>query len=257
VYVNPSKTDRAKIDRSIVFELCAETVEACMAAQDGAADRIELCSALSEDGLTPSYGLVRVALDRCNVPIHVLLRPRGGDFFYSDAEYSVIREDLLHLRDTGVSGFVLGFLHADKTVDKERTRALVELASPLQVTFHRAFDSTPSLEQALEDVIATGCHRVLTSGGEADVVAGAPMLTKLVKQAAGRIHIAAGGGLRLEDAAWLAHTTQVKHFHGSLRYTEQRPVFAGVDADAEESTRIRSTVQGKDIRNLIEALRHG
>lgn len=251
------RPNQASIERPIIFELCAETVEACMAAQDGAADRIELCSALSEDGLTPSYGLVRVALNHCNVPIHVLLRPRGGDFLYSDAEYAVIREDLLHLRESGVSGFVLGFLHADKTVDMERTRALVELAAPLEVTFHRAFDSTPSLEQALEEVIATGCHRVLTSGGEVDVMVGASMLAKLVKQAAGRINIAAGGGLRLEDAARLARITHARHFHGSLRYTEQRPVLAGADSKPEESTRGRSTVQGKDIRILIEALRHG
>lgn len=251
------RVSHTKVDRPIVFELCAETVEACIAAQEGAADRIELCSALSEDGLTPSYGLVRVALDRCNVPIHVLLRPRAGDFFYSDAEYAVIREDLLHLRDTGVSGFVLGFLRADKTVDMERTRALVELAAPLEVTFHRAFDSTPSMEQALEDVVATGCHRVLTSGGKPDVMTGAAELAKLVKQAAGRIEIAAGGGLRLEDAAELARTTHAKHFHGSLRYTEEHTVLCAADGESDENARGRVTVQAKDIRTLIDALRHG
>ena len=203
--------------RKIVFELCAESIQACLAAREGGANRIELCSALSEGGLTPSHGLIRAAILRSELPVHVLLRPRGGDFLYSEDEFKLMWEDLLHARTLGAAGFVLGILRADGTVDIERTRELVELAAPLEVTFHRAFDYTCSLAQALEDVLLTGCKRILTSGGEPDVLAGAGKLTELVKQASGRIEIAVGGGLRVKDATALAQATGANHFHGSLR----------------------------------------
>src|SRR6185437_10815433 len=164
--------------REIVFELCAESIDACLVARDGGANRIELCSALSEGGLTPSHGLIREAVDRSGLPVHVLLRPRGGDFVYTDAEFEVMREDLKHLRLLGASGVVLGVLHEDGTVDVERTRELVEMAGPLEVTFNRAFDHVVSLEDALENIIALGCQRVLTSGGERDVVSGGKSLAR-------------------------------------------------------------------------------
>jgi copper homeostasis protein len=131
-----------------------------------------------------------------------------------------MREDILHMKDLGVAGVVLGVLHPDGSVDVAVTKELVELASPMQATFHRAFDSAPSLSQALEDVIATGCDRVLTSGGEDDVNTGAASLAALVEQAAGRIEIAVGGGLRLVDAARLANFIGARHFHASLRQRE-------------------------------------
>jgi copper homeostasis protein len=206
--------------RKIIFELCAESIQACLAAREGGADRIELCTALSEGGLTPSHGLTRAAVLRSGLPVHVLLRPRSGDFLYTDDEFALMCEDLLHARALGASGFVLGILRADGTVDMERTRELVDLAAPLEITFHRAFDYTVSLDQALEDVIDTGCRRILTSGGERDVLAGADRLAQLVQLAGGRIEIAAGGGLRIKDAATLARTTLAVHFHGSLRRSE-------------------------------------
>lgn len=203
--------------RDVVFELCAESVEACVAANDGGADRIELCSALSEGGLTPSHGLLREVLRLSEVPVHTMLRPRAGDFVYSETEFDILCTDLIHARELGVSGFVLGILLADGSVDVERTRQLVMLAAPYEVTFHRAFDDTPDIPQALADVVACGCRRLLTSGGKADVVAGAETLAGLVKQANGRLQIAVGGGLRLENASQLAQTTGAMHFHGSLR----------------------------------------
>jgi copper homeostasis protein len=245
--------------RNIVFELCAQSVEACVVARDSGADRIELCSAMSEDGLTPSHGLTRVAIQSSGLPVYPLLRPRGGDFLYSDSEFAVIQEDLLHLRSLGVSGFALGLLQADGAVDVARTRELVEMAGPLEVTFHRAFDYTASLEQALEDVIATGCKRVLTSGGEADVVAGVDSLARLVRQAAGRIEIAVGGGLRLEESAEIARVTGARHFHGSLRRTEassmryiRQSMLQHID---EPAYTVRTVVEADDVRSLIESLR--
>ncbi|GGH10108.1 hypothetical protein GCM10011586_28300 [Silvibacterium dinghuense] len=244
--------------QEIVFELCAESVEACVAGEAGGADRIELCTALVEDGLTPSHGLVRVALERCNLPIHILVRPRAGDFVYSEAEFVTMKEDIAHFKQMGVAGFVIGVLHADGTVDRERTRELVELAAPFEVTFHRAFDVTPSLEQALEDVIAIGCKRVLTSAGAPDVVTGAPMLATLVEQAAGRTEIALGGGLRIEDAEWLVRVTKARHYHGSLRQSEPAPVLAVGDEgmEAVASRRGRSIVNPKDVQTMVAKLRN-
>lgn len=206
--------------RKIIFEVCAETMEACIAARSGGADRIELCSALSEGGLTPSHGFLREAVAQSGLPIHAMVRPRGGSFIYTDAEVEIMRHDIVHMKGLGVAGVVLGLLHPDGSVDVAVTKELVELASPMQATFHRAFDSAPSLSQALEDVIATGCDRVLTSGGEDDVNAGAVSLAALVEQAAGRIEIAVGGGLRLADAARLASFIGARHFHASLRQRE-------------------------------------
>jgi copper homeostasis protein len=245
--------------RKIIFELCAESIQACLAAREGGADRIELCTALSEGGLTPSHGLTRAAVLRSGLPVHVLLRPRGGDFLYTEDEFVLMREDLLHARTLGASGFVLGILCADGTVDIERTRELVDLAAPLEITFHRAFDYTVSLDQALEDVIATGCKRVLTSGGERDVLAGADRLARLVELAAGRIEIAAGGGLRIKDAAALARATRASHFHGSLRRSEASRMqhesqWVLEDADQFDGAS-RFVVDADDVRAMIGSLR--
>jgi copper homeostasis protein len=166
-----------------------------------------------------------------------------------------MREDLLHARALGASGFALGILHVDGTVDFERTRELVQLADPLEVTFHRAFDLTRSLDEALEGVVATGCRRVLTSGGERDVVAGSDSLARLVERAAGRVDIAAGGGLRLDNAASVARaTTQVRHFHGSVRRKAATVVSA---SGLAQSFTNEYVVESGDIRAIIAALHEG
>ncbi|HZY64064.1 MAG TPA: copper homeostasis protein CutC [Edaphobacter sp.] len=243
--------------RKIVFELCAESIDACLVAREGGASRIELCSALSEGGLTPSHGLVREAVTRSGLPIHALLRPRGGDFVYTDAEFDVMREDLRHMRQMGISGIVVGVLQAEGVVDIERTRELVMMADGLDVTFNRAFDETASLKEALEDVIAAGCKRVLTSGGASDVVNGAEKLARLVEQAAGRIEIAVGGGLRLKNASAVARATGARHFHGSIRRMVDSPVRTdGPDVldDAGSSNHTRFIVDSGDVRTMIENL---
>jgi len=241
--------------RKIVFELCADSIDACLVAREGGANRIELCSALSEGGLTPSHGLIREVVARSGLPVHVMLRPRGGEFVYSDDEFAVMRADLLHIRESAASGVVFGILHGDGTVDVERTRELVELAGPLEATFHRAFDEAPSLEQALEDVIGTGCQRVLTSGGEHDVMRGAESLSRLVQQAAGRIEIAVGGGLRLRNAADLVRITGARHFHGSLRRIapQDEPMKVKVK---DFHALPRFVVYSSDVRTMIETLRN-
>lgn len=239
--------------RAITFELCAETLQACLAAGEGGANRIELCSALSEDGLTPSHGLIQAAIAQSGLPVFVLLRPRNGNFHYSGEEFALMRDDLEHARVLGAKGFALGVLHADRTVDIDRTRELVELASPLEVTFHRAFDLTPSLDQALEDVIAAGCKRVLTSGGERDVVAGSANLARLMERAMGRIDVAAGGGLRIANAASVARTTGIHHFHGSMRQVVDT-VANQQRSDVLVSSHDEFTVDPADVRAVIHEL---
>lgn len=225
----------------IVFELCAESLETCLFAKAAGASRIELCAALNVEGLTPSHAIIKEAVRSSGLPIHMLLRPRAGNFVYDDLEFALIREDLQHGKELGASGFALGVLHGDGTVDVERTRELVQLAAPLEVTFHRAFDATPSLPDALEDVIRTGSRRILTSGGASSVFEGAAMLGKLVKLAGDRIEIAAGGGLRAEGAAALAESTGLRHFHGSLRSQAPDALSARVDP--------------LDVQHLVESLK--
>ena len=244
--------------REIVFELCADRLEACRVAKAGGARRIELCAELDVDGLTPSHGLLEQAIGESGLPVFMLLRPHAGDFVYSAASLEVMCADLEHGKALGASGFALGLLLADGRVDGERTRALVELAAPLEVTFHRAFDLTPDPFQALEDVIATGCRRVLTSGGARDVVAGVETLRELVRRAAGRVEIAVGGGLRTAEATWLAEQTQARHFHGSVRHriAGQASVRRTAAAEAlhfEPEYEVRTM----DLRALVDALELG
>jgi copper homeostasis protein len=238
--------------RKMIFELCAETIDACLAARDGGAHRIELCSGLSEGGLTPSHGLVRAVVERSGLPVHVLIRPRGGDFHYSESEIAVMREDILHMQQLGVAGVVLGVLRGDRSVDIEGTRALVKVAYPMKVTFHRAFDTTPSLPQALEDIIATGSDRVLTSGGQRDVDAGTALLAELVIQANHRIEVAVGGGLRPQNAAALARLTGATHFHGSLR----RRVRVQASTEPVSEFRTSYVVDADAIRTIIQRLQN-
>lgn len=207
----------------IVFELCAETLEAALSAGLGGVDRIELCSNLDVGGLTPDHDLTEQVVHRSGLPVHVLLRPHADGFIYSASDFASIGAELQHAQHLGAAGVVLGILNPDRTVDTARTRALVELAAPMEVTFHRAFDEVPDFDRALEDVIATRCHRILTSGGAPDVLAGADTLARLVTRAGGRINIAAGGGLRLSNADEVRRRTGARHFHGSLRMQDDGP----------------------------------
>jgi len=202
--------------RTSRLEICAETLQACIAAREGGADRIELCSGLSEDGLTPSHGLIREAMRRSNLPVHVMLRPRAGHFVYSDAEFDVICSDLEHAGHLGAAGVVCGILRESNSVDTERMSKLVKFAGAMEVTFHRAFDQTPDPSRALEDVIACGCGRLLSSGAKPSVGEGESALAALVEQARGRIRIAAGGGITIRVATSLLGRTRVD-LHTSLR----------------------------------------
>jgi copper homeostasis protein len=201
---------------SVFFELCIESMDAAHAAVAGGANRIELCSELHRGGVTPASELAAMDFRSLSIPVHVLIRPRSGDFVYSADEFELMRSQIEQAKSAGAGGVALGMLLPDRRVDVDRTRALVELARPMDVTFHRAFDETRDLGEALEDVIATGAESLLTSGGAADVLTGAKLIGVLGHQAAGRIRIIAGGGLRLESLVEVVRRAGVYSLHGSL-----------------------------------------
>jgi copper homeostasis protein len=200
----------------VFFELCVETLKAGRAAEAGGADRIELCSALDLGGMTPIAELQAENLRALSIPVYVLIRPRSGDFCFSPEEFNTMRQQTEQAKEAGASGIAVGVLLKDGRIDVERTRELVELARPLAVTFHRAFDGSPDLHEALEQVIETGADSLLTSGGAADVLTGAELIGSLKEQAGERIQIIAGGGLKLESLVEVVRRAGVYSLHGSL-----------------------------------------
>ncbi|KMN32265.1 MULTISPECIES: copper homeostasis protein CutC [unclassified Chromobacterium] len=197
------------------LEVCAASLASCLAAEQGGAARVELCASLETGGVTPSPGMIALARQRLSIGLHVIVRPRGGDFLYSADEFEVMRRDVLACRDLGVDGVVLGLLDADGAVDVERTRELVRLAGPMTTTFHRAFDLARDPEQALEQVIASGCRRLLTSGQAPTALDGAVLIAGLRRQAGERLILMPGGGLRPDNLAALARATGCAEFHAS------------------------------------------
>lgn len=197
----------------VLLEACVDSVESALAAETGGADRVELCEDLLEGGTTPSAGMIEVCRERLHIPIHVLVRPRGADFVYSDVEIEVMQRDIDLARRLGVAGVVLGALHPDGTIDAERTRALMGAARPMSITFHRAFDFTPDADAALDTLIRLGVERVLTSGQAPTAVEGMQTLARLVNRAEGRIVILAGGGLSEENITKVAERTGVREVH--------------------------------------------
>ncbi|WP_375416176.1 copper homeostasis protein CutC [uncultured Hymenobacter sp.] len=199
------------------LEICAGSLASAQAAQAGGAHRIELCQNLEQGGITPSYGLIRAVRARLQLPVFVLIRPRPGHFVYSKDELAIMRADIEMCRELGCAGVVLGVLDAAGRVDVAQCRALLALAQPLEVTFHRAFDDCPDQFQALEDIIAVGCQRLLTSGGQPTAEAGQARLAALVKQAAGRLRLMPGAGLTAANVRALAAATGAQEFHASAR----------------------------------------
>ena len=202
----------------LMFEVCANGVESCIAAQEGGADRVELCAAIPEGGTTPSYGEIKVARRVLTTTrLHVIIRPRGGDFLYSDLEVERMAADIAVCRDLGVDGVVFGCLRADGTIDVQKNRFLMEQARGMSVTMHRAFDRAINPEQALEDAITLGFDRILTSGQQPKAVQGMELLARLNRQAAGRIILMAGSGVTEQNIREIHETTGLKEFHFSAR----------------------------------------
>jgi copper homeostasis protein len=181
------------------LEICVQGIESAVAAQRGGADRIELCADLAVGGVTPSAGMIAVACRSLSIPVHVLVRPRGGDFTYSALEFAVMRHDIENAKSLGASGVVLGVLDHHGMIDRERTRALIALARPMSVTFHKAFDACRDAHTALEALAALGVNRILTSGGPTRAIDGLERLCDLTRRAGDRPTIMAGGGVTETD----------------------------------------------------------
>lgn len=231
------------------FELCAETVEAARAAEAEGADQIELCSGLRIGGVTPSLALIEAAVRAISIPVRVLIRPRGGDFCYTTDEFDLMRQQIEEAKQTGAAGVAVGVLLRNGHIDVARSRELVELARPMGTTFHRAFDETVHLDDALEDVIATGADCLLTSGGEADVLTGAKAIARLRKLAGRRLDIMAGGGLRLANLTAVVRLTGVTSLHGSLTRNDSG---AGPFAlHSEDRAAVHRSALRADIREAI------
>jgi copper homeostasis protein len=200
----------------ILVEAAVETLEEALAAERAGADRIELCANLSDGGTTPSAGLIAAVVGQTKLPVVVMIRPRGGDFVYSDDEIDAMTRDIELAGEGGIAGIVTGVLTADGHIDIERTRALVDAAAGLPVTFHRAFDSTGDLPDALEELIQIGVSRVLTSGSAATALEGAATIAALVDQAHAWISIIAGGGIREHNVRDVVARTGAREVHSRL-----------------------------------------
>jgi copper homeostasis protein len=247
---------REKIGALVMnLEICVDSVESAIAAARGGARRIELCSALSEGGITPSAGLITAVRSAVDIDVFVIIRPRGGDFVYSDSELNVMHKDILEAKMHKVNGVVLGILTEGADVDIARMRRLVEVARPLQVTFHRAFDLVRDMDRALEDVIACGADRILTSGGQPTAMQGAAVIAKLQKKAGDRIGIMAGGGIRASNVRTIALKTGVREVHTSLsKEVEAKPSDGGAEFGARLIPHKSYRVLEHDVRAFKSAL---
>lgn len=243
----------------MTIEVVAYNIDSAFRAQEGGADRIELCDSPGDGGNTPSYGIVEVLRPHITMDIYAMVRPRGGDFMYSDYEFDAMKRDILQFQKLKVDGIVLGILNADGTLDKERCKSLVELARPLKVTIHRAFDMTRDPFEALEDCIEVGFDRILTSGQKAKAIEAVDLIAELVKRANGRISIMPGSGLNESNVVELISRTGVKEIHFSATtFTDSEMKFRntaisglGSELGSEFKLRTVNVAMIKNIRALV------
>jgi len=241
-----------------LIELCVEGIDGFLAAQEAGADRVELCASLVEGGLTPSLATIRAAVKAAEIPVHVIIRPRGGDFLYSKAEFETMVEDIRALRGEGVSGVVIGCLTPDGRIDEARMKALVEAARPMSVTCHRAFDMTADAGEALEALIRCGVDRVLTSGQRDSALEGLAILKAANEQAAGRIVIMGCGALdadnirKVRDGANLTelHFAALKTVPSGMTFRNPHVGMGGTEKDREYEVTL---TDGDAVRATIAA----
>lgn len=242
------------------FEVCANSVESCLAAQAGGANRVELCSAIPEGGTTPSYGEIAVAREvLTHAKLHVIIRPRGGDFLYSPLEQRIMLKDINNARKLGVDGIVIGCLTNNGQIDRTLMSEFMEAAEGMSVTFHRAFDVCSHPQQALEDLIELRCNRILTSGQQPTAEQGIPLLTQLEKQAAGRITLLAGCGINEKNIKRIADATGIHEFHFSARESipsemkfKKHTISMGGNVHIDEYSRLITTE--RKVREIIQQL---
>jgi copper homeostasis protein len=235
------------------IEIIAFNIESCQIAQASGAHRIELCDNPGDGGTTPSYGFIKAARKKLQIELYCMIRPRGGDFFYSDEEFEIMKADVEMAKQLGCDGVVIGMLHKDGTVDIERCKKLVQLAYPMGVTYQRAFDRVNDPFAALEAVIETGCERILTSGLVPSCLNGAPLIAQLIQQANERIVIMPGSGLRSSNVLEVAKITGAREFHTSARIftnTKMEYIVAGMEEDLKTIL-----VDGEEVKKISNLLK--
>jgi copper homeostasis protein len=228
--------------KSFQIEVVVDSIETAIGAQQFGATRVELCSNLAQGGTTPSYGLIEAVRQAITIPLYVMIRPRGGDFLYTDAEYDIMQKDIVTAKKLKADGVVFGLLKSNGVVDVARTRNLVNQSFPMKVTFHRAFDMANDPLLALRDVIATGANRILTSGQHPNALEGAAIIQQLVKLAQGKIRIMPGCGVNSENIAELVAATGASEYHftahrtaeGQMQYRNEK---VAMGADGKEFER--------------------
>ena len=200
----------------MIKEACVESFEKALESQNNGADRIELCENLSVGGTTPSYGTVKVCLEKLNIPIFPMIRARGGNFVYSKDEIEIMKEDIKIFKELGVKGVVLGCLTSDNKIDLELTKELVDLAYPMEVTFHKAIDEILNPLDYIDDLVNIGIKRILTSGGKATALEGKDLINEMIKKSNGRLKIVVAGKVTKENLNGLSNLISADEFHGKL-----------------------------------------
>ncbi len=240
---------------SFIIEIATADFHTTEAAVEGGADRVELCADLGQGGTTPSYATIKKCREAFSIDLFPIIRPRGGDFLYTDAEYSIMMDEVKLCRQLGCEGVVLGLLQKDGRIDMIRTSALIDAAYPMEVTFHRAFDRCLDPFEALEQLVAIGCQRILTSGQKPSAPAGAEMIAELVRKADGRISIMPGSGVRKENISELAQVTGATEFHSSLRgKTRSKMDYVHPAFAASEESFSHPAIEPSEVKALRKAL---
>jgi copper homeostasis protein len=242
------------------LEICVDNIESALNAQEAGAHRVELCNNLSEGGTTPSFGTISSARNNLTIALHVLIRPRGGDFLYTDVEYDIMRRDIDTCGETGVDGIVIGILEKSGEIDIERTAKLIESARPMSVTFHRAFDLCSDPIKGLEDIIDSGADRLLTSGQKDKAQDGQELINQLIIKARDRIIIMPGSGINDKNIDLIAWGTGAKEFHltgrkiidSDMLFRRHDVSLGGCEGGSEYSRKVADTAL---IKAIIEKLK--
>ncbi|MDO6992865.1 copper homeostasis protein CutC [Brachyspira innocens] len=243
------------MNKNIKIEICVDSVESCINAEKGGADRLELCGNMFEGGTTPSYGVLELAREKVNIPIYAMVRPRGGDFCYDDTEFEIMKREIKLMKELKIDGIVFGILTKEGRVDKERCSTLLELWGSSKSTFHRAIDVSCDLNKACEDIISLGFERILTSGGEANVMNGIIKLKELVSKYNDKIIIMPGSGINERNIEYIKDALKANEYHmtanktvNSLMEYRNENVFMGAALRASEFS-IKYTDENK-VKNI-------
>jgi len=237
-----------------MLEICCFNLQSAIIAQRAGAHRVELCADAAVGGTTQSLGVIKIAREKLQIQLYPIIRPRGGDFLFTEDELEIMMNDVLLCKQIGCDGVVIGMLKQDGTIDKKSCGQLVQLAYPLGVTFHRAFDRVADPQEALEDIIEIGCERILTSGQQPTAMEGAELIAQLIQQADDRIIIMPGSGIRSANITELAQKTKAEEFHSSAR-THLSSNMQYIKANMKNDMSV-VIADENEIKNMVESLSH-